>query len=106
MVVSVPDSVETIKRVTERGARDSVPRTLNPWEHLNYFAAGQLVSLLEAEGFHYRCDFRAAWDDPLGFNPLATGVARIRNMAGVLLRGWKWCTTGLRKSTSVVVVRQ
>lgn len=59
------------------------PRTLNPWEHLNYFSPGTLRSMLSAQGFVLR---EPAGPVDVGVRPRLRGLRRLGNSAKSILR--------------------
>lgn len=90
LAINVPDmcgelSPETIQLALKNGR---LPRALNLWEHLNYFAPSNFHSALAEHGFvAYR---NLTTLQQLGFIPHATGVRRVRNVIGVMLRTFRY----------------
>jgi 2-polyprenyl-3-methyl-5-hydroxy-6-metoxy-1,4-benzoquinol methylase len=77
-----------------------LPRVINPWEHLNYFATHSLRTLLVEEGFRVVRDFgcvKAAYDACLGIGDATTITSYARSRLRLMKRAF-----GTKPSTELI----
>jgi hypothetical protein len=87
-------------QLTARGLGRPLDRTLNPWEHLNYFDMSHLDSTLAAVGLERLAASEVAGAVDIGLRSEPSHLRRLKNSLASALRLCRYAATGRAVETT------